>query len=108
MCGLFSGNIKIEEAWVFFPKGYSSSKLKNINESKNIKNGCNILKILNKIIIFLNMFNINRTVKKRILNKKEFTNYKNEKIFFFLKKSAFKVWQNGWIGYKHHSSYIRR
>ena len=43
MCGLFSGNIKIEEAWVFFPSGFSRSKLKNINESKNIKNGCNIL-----------------------------------------------------------------
>ena len=26
--------------------------LKNVNESKNIKKGCNILKILNKIIIF--------------------------------------------------------
>ena len=35
------------------------------------------------------MFNINRTVKKRILNKKEFAKLKNEKILFFFKKSAF-------------------
>ena len=36
------------------------------------------------------MFNINRTVKKRILNKKEFANQKNEKIIFFFKKVLFK------------------
>ena len=52
MCGLFSGNIKIEEARDFFPNRFSRSKLKNVNESKNIKNGRNILKILNKIVIF--------------------------------------------------------
>ena len=72
--GLFSGKIKIEEADVFFSANTSKLKAKKINESKNIKNGCNILKILNKIIISLNMFNMNRTVKKRILNKKEFAN----------------------------------
>ena len=70
MCGRFSGNIKTDEAQDFFPNRFSRSKLKNVNESKNIKNGCNILKILNKIIISQNMFNINRAVKKRILNKK--------------------------------------
>ena len=52
MCGLFSGNIKIEEARDFFPNRFSRSKLKNVNESKNIKNERNILKILNKIVIF--------------------------------------------------------
>ena len=52
MCGLFSGNIKIEEAWDFFPNIFSGSKLKNVNESKNIKNRRNILKTLNKIIVF--------------------------------------------------------
>ena len=52
MSGLFSGNIKIEEAWDFFINRFCRSKLKNVNESKKIKKGCNILKILNKIIIF--------------------------------------------------------
>ena len=53
MYGLFSGNIKIEEAYDFFSKKFIESTVKNVNESKNIKSGCNILKILNKIIIFL-------------------------------------------------------
>ena len=35
------------------------------------------------------MFNINRTVKKRILNKKEFANLKNKKILFFFQKKCF-------------------
>ena len=74
MYGLFSGNIKIEEAYDFFSKNFIESTVKNVNESKNIKSGCNILKILNKIIIFLNMFNINKTVKKRIINKNNCTN----------------------------------
>ena len=53
MYGLFSGNIKIEEAYDFFSKNIIESMVKNVNESKNIKIVCNILKILNKIIIFL-------------------------------------------------------
>ena len=91
MCGLFSGNIRIEEAWDFFSDRLFRSKLKNVNESKKIKNRRNILEILNKIIIFLNMFNINWTVKKRIINKKEFANEKSKiMIFFFFKKVLFK------------------
>ena len=43
--------------------------MKYENESKNIKNGCKILKTMNKITFFKNMFNMNKTVKKRILKK---------------------------------------
>ncbi len=35
------------------------------------------------------MFNMNRTVKKRILNKKECVNLKSKKILFFFKKKCF-------------------
>ena len=52
MYGLFSGNIKIEEAYDVFDTKFTASKTKNENESKNIKNGCNILKIMNKMIFF--------------------------------------------------------
>ena len=55
----FSGNIKIEEAYDFFDTKFTESKTKNENESKNIKNGCNILKIMIKMIFFKNMFNMN-------------------------------------------------
>ena len=36
------------QMFYFFNNRFSKFKLKNVNESKNIKNGRNILKILNK------------------------------------------------------------
>ena len=57
--------------------------MKYENESKNIKNGCNKLKTMNKITFFYNMFNMNKTVKKRILKKKIYPNLMNKKIYVF-------------------------
>ena len=51
MFGLFSGNIKIEDAKDFFSTKSIPFNVKKVNESKNIIKGCNILKILNKIVI---------------------------------------------------------
>ena len=83
MCGLFSGKIKIEEAYDFFDTKFTVLKTQKKNESKNIENGCNILKTMNKMIFFQNMCNMNKTVKKRILKKKKYLNLMNKKIYVF-------------------------
>ena len=91
MYGLFSGRIKIEEAWDFFPKQFSKSKVRNANESKNIINGCNILKILNKIVIDVEYVRNQQNCQEENFRLNKSYMQKEKKIYvFFYKKVLFK------------------